>query len=382
MRFRSPKLPSAVAVAALVFAAAISTPTLAQMKEQTVTVGGAPMYPSKNIIQNAANSKDHTTLVAAVKAAGLVETLQGPGPFTVFAPVNKAFDKLPQGTVPTLLEAENKDKLVAVLTYHVVPGRLSAKDLWNAATKAGGKAKIKTVEGDELTVEFKSQTLTLRDAKGNVSRVTNSERVPVERRHSRRRHGVAAELMSPPRVDRRSHPPPTGPPLRRSIQARRARAAGLSSDIAARIRRCHRPPLFPIDGGAPNHVLVCGRAGGALLLQRFARGPVVPGHLHQTGRNCVIGGDQGQAQADIGLAVEIHGIRHARIPPHFVTNAEPGVRFPTFCIFFDECVIARQPKAIPLTRLLITRLCPSPARTRVAPPPAARSNAGKPSGAL
>ena len=172
MRFRSPKLPSAVAVAALVFAAAISTPTLAQMKEQTVTVGGAPMYPSKNIIQNAANSKDHTTLVAAVKAAGLVETLQGPGPFTVFAPVNKAFDKLPQGTVPTLLEAENKDKLVAVLTYHVVPGRLSAKDLWNAATKAGGKAKIKTVEGDELTVEFKSQTLTLRDAKGNVSRVT------------------------------------------------------------------------------------------------------------------------------------------------------------------------------------------------------------------
>ncbi len=172
MRFRSPKLPSAVAVAALVFAAAISTPTLAQMKEQTVTVGGAPMYPSKNIIQNAANSKDHTTLVAAVKAAGLVETLQGPGPFTVFAPVNKAFDKLPQGTVPTLLKAENKDKLVAVLTYHVVPGRLSAKDLWNAATKAGGKAKIKTVEGDELTVEFKSQTLTLRDAKGNVSRVT------------------------------------------------------------------------------------------------------------------------------------------------------------------------------------------------------------------
>jgi uncharacterized surface protein with fasciclin (FAS1) repeats len=172
MKFRSPKLPSAVAVAAFALAAAISTPTLAQMKEQTVTVGGAPMYPSRNIIQNAVNSKDHTTLVAAVKAAGLVETLQGPGPFTVFAPVNKAFDKLPDGTVPTLLRAENKDKLVAVLTYHVVPGRLSAKDLWNAATKAGGKAKIKTVEGDELTVEFKSQTLTLRDAKGNVSRVT------------------------------------------------------------------------------------------------------------------------------------------------------------------------------------------------------------------
>jgi uncharacterized surface protein with fasciclin (FAS1) repeats len=172
MKFPSPKLPRAVAVAAFAFTAAISTPTLAQMKEQTVTVGGAPMYPSKNIIQNAVNSKDHTTLVAAVKAAGLVETLQGSGPFTVFAPVNKAFDKLPQGTVPTLLKAENKDKLVAVLTYHVVPGRLSAKDLWNVATKAGGKAKIKTVEGDELTVEFKSQTLTLRDAKGHVSRVT------------------------------------------------------------------------------------------------------------------------------------------------------------------------------------------------------------------
>ena len=172
MKFSSPELPRAVAVAAFAFTAAISTPTLAQMKEQTVTVGGAPMYPSKNIIQNAVNSKDHTTLVAAVKAAGLVETLQGSGPFTVFAPVNKAFDKLPQGTVPTLLKAENKDKLVAVLTYHVVPGRLSAKDLWNVATKAGGKAKIKTVEGDELTVEFKSQTLTLRDAKGNVSRVT------------------------------------------------------------------------------------------------------------------------------------------------------------------------------------------------------------------
>jgi uncharacterized surface protein with fasciclin (FAS1) repeats len=172
MKFPSPKLPRAVAVAAFAFTAAISTPTLAQMKEQTVTVGGAPMYRSKNIIQNAVNSKDHTTLVAAVKAAGLVETLQGSGPFTVFAPVNKAFDKLPQGTVPTLLKAENKDKLVAVLTYHVVPGRLSIKDLWNVATKAGGKAKIKTVEGDELTVEFKSQTLTLRDAKGNVSRVT------------------------------------------------------------------------------------------------------------------------------------------------------------------------------------------------------------------
>ena len=165
-------LPTAAAVAALAFAAAAATPTLAQMKEQTVTVGGAPMYPSKNIIQNAVNSKDHTTLVAAVKAAGLVETQQGPGPFTVFAPTNTAFAKLPAGTVDTLLKPQMKEKLVAVLTYHVLPGRLSVKDLWDASNKGGGKAKFKTVEGEELTVEFKAQTLMIRDSKGNVSRVT------------------------------------------------------------------------------------------------------------------------------------------------------------------------------------------------------------------
>jgi uncharacterized surface protein with fasciclin (FAS1) repeats len=165
-------LPTAVAVAALVFAAVAATPTRAQMKEQTVTVGGAPMYPSKNIIQNAVNSKDHTTLVAAVKAAGLVETLQGPGPFTVFAPTNAAFARLPAGTVDGLLKPQMKEKLTAVLTYHVVPGRLSAKDLWEASNKGGGKAKFKTVEGEELTVEFKGQALTIRDAKGNASRVT------------------------------------------------------------------------------------------------------------------------------------------------------------------------------------------------------------------
>jgi uncharacterized surface protein with fasciclin (FAS1) repeats len=165
-------LPTAVAVAALAFAAVAATPTLAQMKEQTVTVGGAPMYPSKNIIQNAVNSKDHTTLVAAVKAAGLVETLQGPGPFTVFAPTNAAFAKLPAGTVDHLLKPDMKEKLVAVLTYHVLPGRLSVKDLWDASNKGGGKAKFKTVEGEELTVEFKGQALTIRDSKGNASRVT------------------------------------------------------------------------------------------------------------------------------------------------------------------------------------------------------------------
>jgi uncharacterized surface protein with fasciclin (FAS1) repeats len=165
-------LPTAVAVAALAFAAVAATPTLAQMKEQTVTVGGAPMYPSKNIIQNAVNSKDHTTLVAAVKAAGLVDTLQGTGPFTVFAPTNAAFAKLPAGTVDSLLKPEAKEKLVAVLTYHVLPGRYSIKDLWDASTKAKGKVKMKTVEGEELTFEFKAQNLTIWDSKGNASRVT------------------------------------------------------------------------------------------------------------------------------------------------------------------------------------------------------------------
>jgi len=130
------------------------------------------MYPSKNIIQNAVNSKDHTTLVAAVKAAGLVDTLSGAGPFTVFAPTNEAFAKLPPGTVESLLKPENKDKLKAVLTYHVVPGRMSAKDLMDAAKKDGGQAKLKTVEGDWLTVEAKGNTLHIWDAKGNSSKVT------------------------------------------------------------------------------------------------------------------------------------------------------------------------------------------------------------------
>lgn len=165
-------LPTAVAIAALAFGAVSATPTLAEMKEKTVTVGGAPMYPSKNIIQNAINSKDHTTLVAAVKAAGLVETLQGTGPFTVFAPTNAAFAKLPAGTVDTLLKPEMKEKLAAVLTYHVLPGRYSIKDLWDASIKAKGKVKMKTVEGEDLTFEFKAQNLTIWDSKGNVSRVT------------------------------------------------------------------------------------------------------------------------------------------------------------------------------------------------------------------
>jgi len=117
-----------------------------ESKEQTVTVGGAPMYPSKNIIENAVNSKDHTTLVAAVKAAGLVETLQGAGPFTVFAPTNEAFDKLPKGTVETLVKPENKTMLTGILTYHVISGKYDSKMLMDMIKKGNGKAELKTVK--------------------------------------------------------------------------------------------------------------------------------------------------------------------------------------------------------------------------------------------
>jgi uncharacterized surface protein with fasciclin (FAS1) repeats len=160
---------SGVAAAGIALAALGSVPSFAEM---TVTVGGAPMYPSKNIIQNAVNSKDHTTLVAAVKAAGLVDTLQGKGPFTVFAPVNDAFAKLPDGTVDTLLKPENKDQLTKVLTYHVVPGRLTAKDLMAAAKKNGGKATYKTVEGEELTFQVKDGEIWVWDAKGGYAKIT------------------------------------------------------------------------------------------------------------------------------------------------------------------------------------------------------------------
>ena len=180
------------------------------MKEQTVTVGGAPMYPSKNIIQNAVNSKDHTTLVAAVKAAGLVDTLQGPGPFTVFAPTNAAFEKLPAGTVETLLKPEMKDKLVAVLTYHVVPGRISAKDLMDAAKKNGGKAEFKTVEGDKTWVESKGNDTDDLGRQGRRRQGHDPERVPVERRHPRDRHRAAAEL-NPPRSTQQSPALPDRP---------------------------------------------------------------------------------------------------------------------------------------------------------------------------
>ena len=140
--------------------------------EKTVEVGGAPMYPSKNIVENAVNSKDHTTLVAAVKAAGLVETLESAGPFTVFAPTNEAFNMLPNGTVESLLKPENKEKLAGILTYHVVAGRLGSKEI-AALIKAGnGTAELKTVAGGKLWAMMKGNKIILKDENGGMATVT------------------------------------------------------------------------------------------------------------------------------------------------------------------------------------------------------------------
>ncbi|MBC8055675.1 MAG: fasciclin domain-containing protein [Rhizobiales bacterium] len=137
-----------------------------------VTVGGAPMYANKDIIDNAVNSKDHTTLVAAVKAAGLVETLKGPGPFTVFAPTNAAFTALPAGTVDTLLKPESKPALTKVLTYHVVAGKMDAAALTKAITAGGGKASMKTVAGGTLTAMAAGGKVTVMDESGGTANVT------------------------------------------------------------------------------------------------------------------------------------------------------------------------------------------------------------------
>ena len=152
-----------VKFAAVALAATLSAVALTASAQ--VMVGGAPMYSSKDIIDNAVNSKDHTTLVAAVKAAGLVPTLKGPGPFTVFAPTNAAFAKLPDGTVDTLVKPENKATLTKILTYHVVAGKLVASDLTD------GK-KLKTVQGEELTVKRSGDTVMIIDSKGGSSTVT------------------------------------------------------------------------------------------------------------------------------------------------------------------------------------------------------------------
>jgi uncharacterized surface protein with fasciclin (FAS1) repeats len=169
------KLPLRAALLAAVVSFGAVAVAPSAFAEMTVMVGGAPMYPSKNIVENAVNSKDHTTLVAAVKAAGLVDTLASPGPFTVFAPTNEAFAKLPKGTVETLLKPENKDKLVAILTYHVVPGHLTAQDLADKVDQMGDHAMLKTVQGDDLTVKRMGRShLTITDSKGDVATITIS----------------------------------------------------------------------------------------------------------------------------------------------------------------------------------------------------------------
>ena len=157
----------------ITIAALIGATTLVTLfAAENPMVGGAPMYASKNIVQNAMNSKDHTTLVAAVKAAGLVATLEGKGPFTVFAPTNEAFDKLPNGTVETLVKPENKEKLTSILTYHVVAGKVTAEKLAKMIKAGGGKAELKTVNGETLTAKMDGDSVELVDEKGGMSKVT------------------------------------------------------------------------------------------------------------------------------------------------------------------------------------------------------------------
>lgn len=155
--------------AVVVVAMAFSTSVKAQKNPM---VGGAAMYPTKDIVDNAVNSKDHTTLVAAVKAAGLVETLKSAGPFTVFAPTNEAFDKLPKGTVGTLVKPENKATLTKILTYHVVAGKMGSKEIAAAIKAGGGKAELTTVEGGKLWAWMEGKHLMLKDEKGGTAKVT------------------------------------------------------------------------------------------------------------------------------------------------------------------------------------------------------------------
>ena len=162
-------LKSTAMAAAIALSLAVA-PAFAQ-----VTVGGAPMYASKDIVDNAVNSKDHTTLVAAVKAAGLVDTLKGPGPFTVFAPTNMAFAALPAGTVDTLLKPENKPMLTGVLTYHVVPGKLDARALMSQISAGNGRAMLKTVKGESLTATASGKSIMIMDSKGGKAKVTTAD---------------------------------------------------------------------------------------------------------------------------------------------------------------------------------------------------------------
>ena len=168
------KLHKTLLAVSAALALGVSTPSIlpALSAAHTVMVGGAEMFPDKNIIENAVNSKDHTTLVAAVKAAGLVETLQGEGPFTVFAPTNAAFEELPEGTVDKLLQPDMKGTLQKVLTAHVVAGKLNAKDLMEHINRGGGYTNLKTVSGDVLTARANSKGIYLFDESGNVGWVT------------------------------------------------------------------------------------------------------------------------------------------------------------------------------------------------------------------
>jgi uncharacterized surface protein with fasciclin (FAS1) repeats len=159
-----------IAVLLLSIMALAATSALAGSKNPMV--GGQEMYPTKDIVDNAVNSADHSTLVAAVKAAGLVETLKGSGPFTVFAPTNEAFAKLPAGTVDNLLKPENKDMLTKVLTYHVVAGRISASDLKKQIEAGNGQATLKTVSGGTLIAMMQGNNIVLKDDKGDISTVT------------------------------------------------------------------------------------------------------------------------------------------------------------------------------------------------------------------
>jgi uncharacterized surface protein with fasciclin (FAS1) repeats len=163
---------AAYALAAAVGVAGCQTTAATPVAANTVRVGGAPMYPTKDIVDNAVNSKDHTTLVAAVQAAGLVETLKAPGPYTVFAPTNEAFDKLPPGTVDTLLLPEHKPDLQSVLAYHVVPGALSKADLTEMVRQGGGRATLTTAQGHSLTIRQNGpRNLIVIDAKGGVANI-------------------------------------------------------------------------------------------------------------------------------------------------------------------------------------------------------------------
>ncbi|MGE8136422.1 fasciclin domain-containing protein [Novosphingobium subterraneum] len=168
-------LIAALAATAATAAPAFVTPAFANHHEETKMVGGAAMYPSKTIVENAVNSADHTTLVAAVKAAGLVDTLNGTGPFTVFAPTNAAFAKLPAGTVDTLLKPENKATLTKVLTYHVVPGKVTAAQLVAKIKADGGKTELTTVAGGKLTASLMGDTVMLTDEKGGMAHVTQAD---------------------------------------------------------------------------------------------------------------------------------------------------------------------------------------------------------------